>query len=470
MYLLPGQSITAVLTSSPTTTSPTYFTCFRNQGPQSLSGSLSNSAQTIVTSSAQGSPVPNCNVDFININNADTVSCTVTINLVTTNISSLGVATTTTVQLEQKTLAAGQSMRYLLGSGWQSTSSSGQQVTSGTFPAGNVTLTGLLYETATDGITSGTTQTQAGATQLSAEVNRITTNATAGNGVALPAATAAGLTILVINYTANALQVYGNSANADTINGIATATGVSQMPYSAVLYISSATGKWFTEGLANGFTTSGAYVTSSFADSITAYASGGQASATALVAMQNRVTTAANQGASVKLPTSQAGMQITIDNRAGNAIQVFGNGTDTINSITSSTGISQAIGQVATYYCFTAGNWEVQFSQLTQVGIVALSANAAIPPHVAHTYVVTKTGSAGAFTLAAPTATTDDGLTITVTSNTAFAHAITATGLLQTGSASVNSATFAASAGASITLMAYQGKWNVLNSNAVTFA
>ncbi len=76
-------------------------------------------------------------------------------------------------------------------------------------------------------------------------------------------------------------------------------------------------------------------------------------------------------------------------------------------------------------------------------------------------------GSAAALTLAAPTATVDDFKIIVLTSNTAFAHVLTATGLLQTGTATVNVATFAAFAGASLTLMAYQGKWNVISLNAV---
>jgi hypothetical protein len=73
-------------------------------------------------------------------------------------------------------------------------------------------------------------------------------------------------------------------------------------------------------------------------------------------------------------------------------------------------------------------------------------------------------------TLAAPTATTDDGKIILITSNTANAHTLTATGLLQTGSASVNLATFAAQKGAGLTLIAYQGKWNVLGSVGITFS
>lgn len=101
--------------------------------------------------------------------------------------------------------------------------------------------------------------------------------------------------------------------------------------------------------------------------------------------------------------------------------------------------------------------------------LIPLSVNGAIPPHTAANYVITKAGVL-ADTLAAPTATTDDGIQIVVTSNTANAHTITATGLLQTGTASVNVATFAAQAGASLTLMAYQGKWNVLSSNGITFS
>jgi len=98
-----------------------------------------------------------------------------------------------------------------------------------------------------------------------------------------------------------------------------------------------------------------------------------------------------------------------------------------------------------------------------------LSIDGAIDPHTAAFYVITK-GSAAALTLAAPTATTDDGLQIVITSNSAFAHVITATGLLQTGAATVNTATTSVFAGASLTLIAYQGKWNVVSQNTITFA
>ena len=102
-------------------------------------------------------------------------------------------------------------------------------------------------------------------------------------------------------------------------------------------------------------------------------------------------------------------------------------------------------------------------------GLATITQDGAIPPSTPATYVVTKAGVA-ALTLAAPVAGTDDGKVIMVTSNTANAHTITATGLLQTGTASVNVATFAAQKGAGVTLMAYQGKWNVLGSVGITFS
>lgn len=93
----------------------------------------------------------------------------------------------------------------------------------------------------------------------------------------------------------------------------------------------------------------------------------------------------------------------------------------------------------------------------------------AIPPHEDAKYVVVTAG-VDAMTLAAPTAGIDDGTTIVVTSGTANAHTITATGLFEDGSTTVNVATFAAHPGASITLTAYNGKWNVISSNAVTMS
>jgi len=100
---------------------------------------------------------------------------------------------------------------------------------------------------------------------------------------------------------------------------------------------------------------------------------------------------------------------------------------------------------------------------------VAITASGAVPVRPGTDYVITNAGVT-ALTLAAPTPGTDDGVTISIVSATAFAHTLTATGLLQTGTASVNVATFAAFAGAGLTLKAYNGHWIVTASVGITFS
>jgi len=85
------------------------------------------------------------------------------------------------------------------------------------------------------------------------------------------------------------------------------------------------------------------------------------------------------------------------------------------------------------------------------------------------TVVITKTGSLAALTLAAPTAA-QNGLILRVTSATAFAHTITATSLIEDGvtGGSKTTVTFAAFAGATCELMAYEGKWHTVSLKATT--
>jgi hypothetical protein len=84
------------------------------------------------------------------------------------------------------------------------------------------------------------------------------------------------------------------------------------------------------------------------------------------------------------------------------------------------------------------------------------------------TVVITK-GSAAALTLAAPTAE-QAGIRIRVISQTAFAHVITATNLIDDGvtGGAKDTATFAAFAGAAIELEAVNLKWAVVSKNVVT--
>lgn len=125
------------------------------------------------------------------------------------------------------------------------------------------------------------------------------------------------------------------------------------------------------------------------------------------------------------------------------------------------------------YVVLTNAAGTATFTSFTATGAgqpaTAITANGAVGPHASGQYAITKAGVA-ALTLAAPTATTDDGVTITLFSTTANAHTLTATGILNNGSTSVNVATFAAHPGASITLVAYQAAWYVIAQVNITFS
>jgi hypothetical protein len=101
--------------------------------------------------------------------------------------------------------------------------------------------------------------------------------------------------------------------------------------------------------------------------------------------------------------------------------------------------------------------------------VVVYAADGAIDP-TADMAKLTK-GSAGAYTLAAPTAA-QEGHRLTIFAGSAFAHVVTATNLLDDGvtGGAKDTATFAAFVGASITLIAADLKWIVEAKNVVTVA
>jgi hypothetical protein len=112
----------------------------------------------------------------------------------------------------------------------------------------------------------------------------------------------------------------------------------------------------------------------------------------------------------------------------------------------------------------------------------AIAASGAVNPNVSGCYVITKSTALAALTLAAPIAGApqfnaqgvnvggNDGTILFFTSNSAYAHTVTATGLYQDGAGDVNLATFAAHAGASFAIWAYNGKWNTLFLQNVTMS
>lgn len=88
------------------------------------------------------------------------------------------------------------------------------------------------------------------------------------------------------------------------------------------------------------------------------------------------------------------------------------------------------------------------------------------------TYNITKTGSLAALTLAQPT-TAQNGIRITFTSSTAFAHTVTCpSAIINRGVTGdpVTVGTLAAFPGAGFTVQAVNGKWNVTSNMVSSFA
>jgi hypothetical protein len=106
-------------------------------------------------------------------------------------------------------------------------------------------LTSLSSGGIETGITAAAGGTQAGALALSPtkSFHEVTVVATAANSVKLPLATGSGNIHYVKNSAAvNSLQVYGSGT--DTIDGVATATGVAVAAGKTRQFTDTAAGKW----------------------------------------------------------------------------------------------------------------------------------------------------------------------------------------------------------------------------------
>lgn len=107
----------------------------------------------------------------------------------------------------------------------------------------NVDHTGAVF--AFDNIATGLTAHvgggQGSALALTKLVNVVSTVGSAADSVALPAPTTVGQVVIVVNgAAANSMQVFG--AGTDTINGVATGTGVAQAAGKTGIFIAATTG------------------------------------------------------------------------------------------------------------------------------------------------------------------------------------------------------------------------------------
>lgn len=92
---------------------------------------------------------------------------------------------------------------------------------------------------------------------------------------------------------------------------------------------------------------------------ITAHAGGTQAAALPLKAdvSFHEVTVCATTADSVKLPAATVGQMHFVKNSGAASLQVFGSGTNTIDSVATATGVALPAGNGEWYICLVAGNY-----------------------------------------------------------------------------------------------------------------
>jgi hypothetical protein len=101
----------------------------------------------------------------------------------------------------------------------------------------------------------------------------------------------------------------------------------------------------------------GLYFAETAQDGLTANAGGGQANATILPRMFNRVTTVATSGDSVKLPPAMPGADIMVINSGANPMAVFASGNDQIDGLAAGASLTHFPNSVVLYSCYGSGNW-----------------------------------------------------------------------------------------------------------------
>jgi hypothetical protein len=239
-------------------------------------------------------------------------------------------------------------------------------VTAGTATASKAVVLGTSKEIAT--ITTGTITTinnttlnsvniDAGSSGAAGTVDIFPTTALKGK-IALTAADSAGdTTTTIVNASQAAARTYtipdaGASASFLMTQGAQTVAGV--QTYTSPQVADHNTG-------------------------ISAFATGGQGSATALTDEWNNVTTVASAFDSVKLLTAVVGQVQTVKNSGANILSVFPNSSDAINALAADLSIDIPVGGEVTFRAIDATTWETQeafysSAPTTQTGGLAVKA------------------------------------------------------------------------------------------------
>lgn len=122
--------------------------------------------------------------------------------------------------------------------------SGGSVSTTGALSAGSAAFTGVIAGSTANGLTASTTQTQLGALQLTAQQNFVTTVASSGNAVKLPA-DVIGEWIDIYNEGGNPMKVFPQGGS-DTIDGGSAAASVTLTNAKRCRYTCVAANTWIS--------------------------------------------------------------------------------------------------------------------------------------------------------------------------------------------------------------------------------
>ena len=211
--------------------------------------------------------------------------------------------------------------------------------------AGKILTTNGTTASWTDTLTiSGGTWNSTGIDLASGDIYEINSTSvlsatTLGTGVLSSSLTSLGTIASLVATTAD--------INAGTVDAVIGGT----TPAAGSFTTLSATAATVTSLTNSGLTTH------SVTAGITAFATGGQASAVELTKDINEISTVATTADSVKLPTAVAGYKITIINNGSNATDVFPSASDNLGAGVD-TAASLAAGANITYASYDTTNWE----------------------------------------------------------------------------------------------------------------
>lgn len=180
-------------------------------------------------------------------------------------------------------------------------------------------------------------------------------------GVILPRGTV-DMAVTVVNTVAGSnLLVY--PAASEQINALTVTTGAFTVPggNEATFYCDAGAHWYVAAGGTEAFddlTVTNPIIYSN-ATGITAFAGGGQASATALTEENNNVTTCATASDSVKLPAAAAGKKITVRNSGAAACAVFPATGDAIASLAANLSVDIGAKGQMTFSAIDATTWHI---------------------------------------------------------------------------------------------------------------